>query len=57
LLTTDLRDYAAALGKPMLVMVNKSDYLSRKQRRYWSEYHRQVWLGDILLSAVREQAN
>jgi large subunit GTPase 1 len=55
-LSTDLRDYAAALGKPMLVMVNKSDYLSRKQRQYWSEYLVSFGWEVIFFSAVREQA-
>ena len=32
-LSQDLRDYAASQNKPMMVLVNKSDYLSHKQRQ------------------------
>ena len=38
-LSKDLKDYATKeLGKPMILLVNKSDYLTSKQRQAWSEF-------------------
>ena len=38
-LSKDLKAYATEdLGKPMLLLVNKSDYLTSKQRQVWHEY-------------------
>ncbi|CAJ1930496.1 unnamed protein product [Cylindrotheca closterium] len=38
-LSKDLRKYATEeLGKPMILLVNKSDYLSPRQRQAWHEY-------------------
>jgi large subunit GTPase 1 len=54
-LSADLREYAADLGKPMLVLVNKSDYLSRKQREEWNKYLTAQGWDVIFFSAVREQ--
>mmetsp|Transcript_11888 Transcript_11888/g.28463 ORF Transcript_11888/g.28463 Transcript_11888/m.28463 type:complete len:663 (-) Transcript_11888:53-2041(-) len=41
-LSKDLRKYATEeLGKPMILLVNKSDYLSPRQRQAWHEYFSQ----------------
>ncbi|MGK3742169.1 MAG: large subunit GTPase 1 [Bacillariaceae sp.] len=38
-LSKDLKEYTTKeLGKPMLLMINKSDYLSPVQRQAWHEY-------------------
>ncbi|KAL3922046.1 MAG: hypothetical protein SGARI_006540, partial [Bacillariaceae sp.] len=38
-LSKDLKQYATQeLGKPMLLLINKSDYLSPLQRKAWHEY-------------------
>jgi len=38
-LSKDLKEYATKeLGKPMLLLINKSDYLSPVQRQAWHEY-------------------
>lgn len=38
-LSKDLRKYATEeLGKPMILLVNKSDYLSPRQRQAWHDY-------------------
>lgn len=38
-LSRDLKKYATEeLGKPMLLLINKSDYLTAAQRRAWSEF-------------------
>lgn len=55
-LSDDLKDYAASLGKPMLVLINKSDYLSRKQREYWKDYLTQQGWEFLFFSATKEQA-
>jgi len=34
----DLVDYVASIGKPLVIVVNKADYLSRRQRRRWLGY-------------------
>jgi large subunit GTPase 1 len=54
-LSSDLRDYAAALGKPMMVLVNKSDFLSRKQRQYWSDHLVKQGWNVLFFSAIHEQ--
>lgn len=58
-LSHDLRDYAqVSLGKPMMVLVNKSDYLSAKQRAQWHEYltKKEGWDCVVFFSAATEQA-
>lgn len=55
-LSEDLRAYADSLSKPMMVLVNKSDFLSTKQRQAWYDYlHSQGWTV-LFFSAVVEQA-
>ena len=54
-LSDDLRDYAKSLGKPMMVLVNKSDYLSPKQRQTWFEYLSERGWDPVFFSAVLEQ--
>lgn len=54
-LSDDLRDYATSLGKPMMVLVNKSDYLSIKQRHAWNDYLVQRGWEPLFFSAVKEQ--
>mmetsp|Transcript_22239 Transcript_22239/g.53868 ORF Transcript_22239/g.53868 Transcript_22239/m.53868 type:complete len:756 (-) Transcript_22239:121-2388(-) len=55
-LSEDLTDYATGeLGKPVLVLVNKSDYLTESQRRAWSEYFRSRSVDHLFFSAHNEQ--
>ena len=57
-LSQDLRDYAEGLSHkpPMMVLVNKSDYLTAKQRQEWSDYlKKQGWSTVLFFSAVLEQ--
>ena len=55
-LSEDLRKYAEELGKPMMLLVNKGDYLSPEQRRLWSLYlHEKKW-DHVFFSAHLEQA-
>jgi large subunit GTPase 1 len=56
-LSRDLRKYATEeLGKPMLLLVNKSDYLSKKQRQEWHSYLEQEGWDHLFFSAHMEQA-
>jgi large subunit GTPase 1 len=55
-LSEDLRKYAEELGKPMMLVVNKSDYLSREQRKLWSQYFDEGGLEHVFFSAHQEQA-
>jgi len=56
-LSRDLRKYTTEeLGKPMLLLVNKSDYLSHKQRQEWHEYLKQEGWDHLFFSAHVEQA-
>jgi len=42
--------------KPMMVLVNKSDFLTKKQRRQWYEYLKSKgWDSVVFFSAVNEQ--
>ena len=55
-LSDDLRKYAKdELGKPMLVIVNKSDYLTKRQRKVWSEYFTKKGVDHLFFSAYIEQ--
>jgi large subunit GTPase 1 len=62
-LSHDLRNYAASLNKPMMVLVNKSDYLSRAQRAQWRDYLQQTqqneqnnhWTVVFFSAAVEQQ--
>jgi large subunit GTPase 1 len=55
-LSADLRKYATEeLGKPMIVIVNKSDYLSETQRRVWSEHLTELKIEHVFFSAFDEQ--
>ncbi len=55
-LSDDLRAYAMdELGKPMLMLVNKSDYLTERQRRAWSEYFAKRGVDHVFFSAYDEQ--
>lgn len=57
-LSKDLKDYTTnELGKPMLLLINKSDYLTPVQRRAWHEYFsdpRHAW-EHVFFSAHQEQ--
>jgi large subunit GTPase 1 len=58
-LSQDLKKYATEeLGKPMLLLVNKSDYLTPKQRQAWHEYlsHPDHKWDHIFFSAHEQQA-
>ena len=56
-LSKDLRKYATEeLGKPMLLLINKSDYLSEKQRQEWHIYFQQEGWDHLFFSAHAEQA-
>ena len=56
-LSMDLRTYVEKdLGKSMIVIVNKCDYLSPKQRKMWHEYFKSMdGLEHVFFSAVQEQ--
>jgi len=55
-LSDDLRTYAMdELGKPMLMLVNKSDYLTERQRKLWSEYFTKKGVDHLFFSAYDEQ--
>lgn len=55
-LSQDLRKYACEeLGKPMIVLVNKSDYLTARQRKAWHEYLAGKDIEHIFFSAYEEQ--
>ena len=57
-INTDLRKYVEVeLGKPMIVVVNKCDYLTQKQRQIWHEYFKSVSHGleHVFFSVMREQ--
>lgn len=56
-LSKDLKQYATEeLGKPMVLLVNKSDYLSSKQRQEWHLYLESQGWNHIFFSAHMEQA-
>ena len=55
-LSDDLRKYAEELGKPIMLVVNKADYLSVDQRRVWSEYLTDRNWHHVFFSAHAEQA-
>jgi large subunit GTPase 1 len=57
-LSQDLRKYATEeLGKPMILLINKSDYLSPRQRQAWHDYlsHPDHQWEHLFFSAVDEQ--
>jgi large subunit GTPase 1 len=56
-LSMDLRTYVEAeLGKPMIVIINKCDYLTQKQREMWHEYFKSIdGLEHVFFSAYQEQ--
>lgn len=55
-LSDDLRKYAMEeLGKPMLMIVNKSDYLTTRQREAWSIYFKERKIDHLFFSAYEEQ--
>jgi large subunit GTPase 1 len=56
-LSMDLRKYVEEeLHKPMIVIVNKCDYLTQKQRQIWHEYFKSIdGLEHLFFSAVKEQ--
>ncbi|CAM9322920.1 unnamed protein product [Chrysoparadoxa australica] len=53
----DLMDYAASLTppRPMVILINKSDYLSIEQRRLWAAYFKEQGLPCLFFSAAQEQ--
>eukprot|EP00521_Asterionellopsis_glacialis_P007496 CAMPEP_0195282226 /NCGR_PEP_ID=MMETSP0707-20130614/1195_1 /TAXON_ID=33640 /ORGANISM="Asterionellopsis glacialis, Strain CCMP134" /LENGTH=753 /DNA_ID=CAMNT_0040341179 /DNA_START=104 /DNA_END=2362 /DNA_ORIENTATION=- len=55
-LSQDLRRYATEeLGKPMLLVINKSDYLSAAQRQAWHAYLDENGWDHLFFSAYDEQ--
>ena len=55
-LSSDLRSYATTeLGKPMLLILNKSDFLSPAQRQAWHEYFVAQGWDHLFFSAHIEQ--
>mmetsp|Transcript_4767 Transcript_4767/g.4496 ORF Transcript_4767/g.4496 Transcript_4767/m.4496 type:complete len:760 (-) Transcript_4767:78-2357(-) len=55
-LSSDLRTYAETeLGKPMLILVNKCDFLTEKQRKIWHDYFNANGIEHIFFSAFSEQ--
>ena len=54
-LSADLKEYAESLGKPMMVLINKSDYLSAKQRAQWRDYLIEQGWDPVFFSAAIEQ--
>lgn len=54
-LSADLKEYAASLGKPMMVLINKSDYLSASQRAQWRDYLVEQGWDPVFFSAAMEQ--
>lgn len=55
-LSSDLRTYTTVeLGKPMLLLINKSDFLSAEQRRSWHEYFVSQGWDHLFFSAHIEQ--
>jgi large subunit GTPase 1 len=55
-LSDDLRTYAMEeLGKPMLMIINKGDYLTDVQRKAWSEYFAGKGVDHLFFSAYEEQ--
>lgn len=55
-ISDDLKKYAQELGKPMLLVVNKGDYLSTEQRSVWTKYLDERNWEHVFFSAHREQA-
>ncbi|EED88213.1 predicted protein, partial [Thalassiosira pseudonana CCMP1335] len=54
-LSDDLRAYAMdELGKPMMMIVNKSDYLTERQRKVWSEYFTEKGVDHLFFSAENQ---
>lgn len=52
----DLRAYAEVeLGKPMLLVINKSDYLTYEQRKAWNQYFTNLGVHHLFFSAYEEQ--
>lgn len=54
-LSADLKEYAASLGKPMMVLINKSDYLSPRQRAQWRDHLVEQGWEPVFFSATMEQ--
>jgi large subunit GTPase 1 len=54
-LSADLKEYAESLGKPMMVLINKSDYLSTSQRAQWRDYLVNQGWNPVFFSATMEQ--
>lgn len=54
-LSKDLKEYAESLGKPMMVLINKSDYLSAHQRAQWRDYLVEQGWDPVFFSAAMEQ--
>lgn len=55
--STDLEDYARELSppKPMVVVVNKADYLSRAQQREWARHFEARGVAVLFFSARQQQ--
>jgi len=55
-LSSDLRSYVEQeLQKPMIILVNKSDFLTVKQRKIWHKYFNEIGVFHLFFSAYIEQ--
>ena len=55
-LSKDLRTYAESeLNKPMLIVINKCNFLTTKQRRQWHTYLTQNNIQHVFFSAYTEK--
>jgi len=53
--STDLDEYVQSLGKKTLLLVNKADFLSAKQREIWAEYFGEANISFMFWSAAQEK--
>jgi large subunit GTPase 1 len=54
-LSMDLINYSKSLGKDVMILVNKSDFLTKKQRISWKKYLHSKRLEAIFFSALFEE--
>jgi large subunit GTPase 1 len=54
-ISTDLRTYVKELEKEMIVVINKCDYLTSKQRKMWNHYFVSLNVEHVFFSAYNEQ--
>ena len=54
-ISMDLRTYVKELGKEMIVVINKCDYLTSKQRKMWNQYFVSLNIEHVFFSAYNQQ--